>query len=143
MWTSQSVTSWYRTLRKPKLNPPDWIFGPVWTVLYTQMAVAAWLVRRGIARHPARQGIGTAALVVWAVQLLLNVAWSGVFFARRQIAGGMAVIVALWVAIAATAVLSGRVTRLAGVLLVPYLAWVTFASYLNLRLWQLNRDRDR
>ena len=139
--TNQSVDSWYRTLRKPRLNPPDWVFGPVWTVLYVHMAVAAWLVRRGMSRHPERAGMGNAALAAWGAQLALNVAWSGVFFAARRIGGGVAVIAALWAAIAATMALATRVTRLAGVLLLPYLAWVSFASYLNVRVWQLNRDR--
>jgi tryptophan-rich sensory protein len=137
-FTSRSVGTWYRTLRKPRLNPPDWVFAPVWTALYLQMAFAAWLVRRTMAQQPEQQGAGWAAIAAWAVQLALNVSWSGVFFARRQIAGGLYVIAALWLAIAATAGLAARVTRLAAVLLLPYLAWVSFAGYLNYRLRALN-----
>ncbi len=137
--TATSVKTWYQRLRKPEPTPPDWVFGPVWTALYLLMAVAAWLVHRGASRRPELADEGKAALTAWGVQLALNVAWSGVFFAGRQLGGGLVVVVALWTAIAASAALSARVSRLAAVLLAPYLAWVTFASYLNLRLWRLNR----
>ncbi len=139
--TLPALGPWYRTLRKPKLTPPDRVFGPVWTALYLQMAVAAWLVRRGMTKQPDRGEVGQVALVAWAAQLLLNVTWSAVFFARRSLAGGLVVIVLLWAAIAATAALAARVARLGGALLVPYLAWVSFATYLNARLLQLNRRK--
>jgi translocator protein len=140
--TNTSVDTWYRRLRKPRLNPPDWVFGPVWTLLYLMMAIAAWLVRRRAAERPEQRARdGTAALAAWAVQLALNVAWSGVFFGARRPDGGLVVIAALWAAIAATTALFARITRPAAALLVPYLIWVTFASYLNTRLWQLNRSR--
>lgn len=140
-WTMESVRGWYRTLRKPHLNPPDRVFGPVWTVLYLQMAISAWLVLRGMSKRPERQPLGQAALAAWGVQLALNVAWSGVFFAQQRITGGLYVIGALWAAIAICAALASRVTRLAGLLLLPYLAWVSFASYLNWRVRQLNPGR--
>jgi len=139
--TARSIDSWYRTLRRPAWTPPDWVFGPVWTALYAQIAVAAWLVRRAMRREPAQTGAGAAALVAWGVQIFLNVAWSAVFFGGRSVAGGLGVIAALWTAIAATAALAARVTGPAGALLLPYLAWTTFASAINFRLWQLNRRR--
>ena len=132
--TAQGLPVWYRTLKKPSVNPPNGVFGPVWTVLYTLMAISAWLVSRGSADRPKR-----AALTAWGVQLGLNALWSLVFFGQRQLGGAVAVIGALWAAIAVCAALSARVSRLAGWLLVPYLLWVSFASYLNTRIWQLNR----
>jgi tryptophan-rich sensory protein len=145
LFTARSVDSWYRTLRKPAWTPPDWVFGPVWTVLYALIALAAWLVRRGAThRHRDQEGAEGAAglwpaLATWGVQLGLNVLWSAVFFGARRTGGGLWVIAAFWTAIAACALLSARVTRVAGVVLLPYLAWTTFAAALNARIWQLNR----
>ncbi len=138
-FTSRSLGAWYASLRKPCWTPPGRVFGPVWTVLYVQMAVAAWLVRRGVSRRPAMAGAGRAALAAWAIQLLLNVSWSAVFFGRRRLLDGVWVIAALWSAIALTVALASRVSRAAGLLLVPYLAWTSFAAALNLRIWQLNK----
>ena len=140
-FTARSVGTWYQTLRKPPWNPPDWLFGPVWTALYVMMAVAAWLICRAMPEQADRRGAGVTALAAWAVQLALNVSWSAVFFGQRQIAAGLAVIGLLWAAIAATATLATRVARPAGLLLLPYLAWTTFAAVLNYRVWQLNRER--
>jgi tryptophan-rich sensory protein len=137
--TSMSVGSWYRGLRKPSWNPPSWVFGPVWTTLYILMAVSAWLTRRGSAANLAQDSGGKAALLSWLVQLALNLAWSMIFFGRRSVGGGVATIVALWLAIAATAGLTARVTKPGAALLMPYLAWTTFAGFLNYRIWQLNR----
>jgi benzodiazapine receptor len=127
---------WYRRLRKPDWTPPDRVFGPVWTILYAQMAVSAWLVRDGAANqaHAAR-----VALLAWCAQLGLNVAWSAAFFGGRSPARGVAVIVALWLAIVATAGLSARVRKSAGALLLPYLAWTSFAAALNVAIWRRNR----
>jgi benzodiazapine receptor len=137
-FTDQSVDSWYPTLEKPAWRPPNAAFGPVWTVLYTLMAVAAWMVWRSddsaASTHPARK----QTLAAWVVQLALNVAWSAVFFGARSPGGGLVVMAALVPAIAATAVLAGRISKTAGLLLVPYLAWTTFAAALNARIWQLN-----
>jgi tryptophan-rich sensory protein len=132
-WTAEGVGTWYRTLRKPSWNPPNWVFGPVWTALYTMMAVAAWLVWRR--RHEARVG---PALALFAVQLALNLAWSGLFFAMRRPDLGAIDIAALWAAILATTVAFARVRPVAGALLVPYLLWVSYAGALNVALWRLN-----
>ncbi|MHB1417571.1 MAG: TspO/MBR family protein [Chloroflexota bacterium] len=139
VFTGRSVNTWYRTLRKPSWNPPNWLFGPVWTILYIMMAVSAWLVRRTMRRHPDKRPAGWQALVAWGLQLGLNVSWSWVFFGKRQIRDGVGVIGALWLAIVATLSLTARVSTLATVLLVPYLIWTSFASFLNYRVWQLNR----
>lgn len=124
--------SFYRELVRPSWAPPGWLFGPVWLVLYTMMGVAGWLVWR----H--RPGPDRAALIWFAVQLAINAAWTPVFFGLHAIGGGLAVIVALDLAILATIVAFGRISRPAAWLLVPYAAWVGFATALNASLWQLN-----
>jgi tryptophan-rich sensory protein len=131
-FTGRSVSTWYRTLSRPDWTPPDWLFGPVWTALYLSMAVAAWMVwRRGA---PA----ATAAMAAFAVQLALNVAWSALFFGLRSPAAGMADIVLLWLAIAATIACFLRVSIPAGIIMLPYLAWVSFAAALNFAIWRMN-----
>ena len=132
LFTSTGVSAWYRQLTRPSWTPPDWLFGPVWTVLYISMAVAVWLVwRRCIPR--SRWAIG-----VWFLQLLLNGAWSPIFFGLHSIGGGLITIALLWLAILATVGIFWSVSRAAAILMLPYLAWVTFASCLNLALWKLN-----
>lgn len=124
---------WYAQLRKPAWNPPSWLFGPVWTALYFMMAVAAWLVwRRG--GFPAQR----KALGLFLLQLLLNAAWSPLFFGLHNPALAFAEIVLLWLAILGTLIAFWKTHRGAGAMLLPYLAWVTFAAVLNFTLWQLN-----
>jgi translocator protein len=124
---------WYAGLRKPAWNPPNWIFGPVWTALYAMMAAAAWLVwRRG--GFAAQRG----PLTLFVVQLLLNAVWTPLFFGLRQPALAFAEMLLLWCAITATILAFRRVQALASALLLPYLAWVTFAALLNFTLWRLN-----
>ena len=122
--------AWYQTLNKPSWNPPPWIFGPVWTLLYLGMAVAAWLVWK-------RGGQGQA-LRLYVVQLALNAAWTPVFFGAHQLGVAFIVIVCMWIAIFLTQRAFQAVSRPAGLLLLPYLAWVSFASVLNFTLWRLN-----
>jgi tryptophan-rich sensory protein len=124
---------WYAKLRKPSWNPPNWIFGPVWTTLYIMMAVAAWRVWWLDGNGGRRK-----ALVFFLVQLCLNAAWTPLFFGLKQPALAFANIVLLWIAIGATAVAFLRMDRAAGWLMVPYLAWVSFAAVLNAALWRLN-----
>jgi translocator protein len=132
LFTMVSLGGWYTALVKPSWNPPSWLFGPVWTALYAMMAVAGWLVwRQG---GPG----GRLALQLFAVQLVLNVGWSAVFFGLQMPGLAFAEILALWVAIAATLRTSWRVSRPAGILLVPYLLWVSFAAVLNFAIWRLN-----
>jgi tryptophan-rich sensory protein len=131
--TSPQIEGWYVTLAKPSWTPPDWVFGPVWAALYLSMAVAAWLVWR-------RDGIACARvpLILFCIQLGLNVAWSGLFFGLRSPGLGVIGIGLLLVAIAATLVAFWRRSVVAGVLLVPYLVWVGFASVLNIAIWWMN-----
>ncbi len=129
--TVRGLREWYPSLRTPSWNPPNGVFGPVWTALYLAMAIAAWLVWRS--------GTDLAvALGLFALQLALNVAWSLVFFGQRNVSGAFVVVVALWLAIAATLIEFIRIDLVAGLLLVPYLAWVTFASFLNRAIARLN-----
>jgi len=125
--------AWYASLAKPSWNPPNSIFGPVWTVLYVLMAVAAWLVWR----KAGFSGAG-AALTLFVVQLALNALWSYLFFGLHRPDMAFFDIVALWVAILAVVVLFWSVDHVAGGLMVPYMVWVTFASYLNYVLWRMN-----
>jgi tryptophan-rich sensory protein len=131
--TAESVGSWYRTLQKPSFNPPDWVFAPVWTLLYLLIAVAGWRVWRARGFAAARH-----AWAAYAVQLALNLAWSLLFFGGRTIGTALVDILLLLAAICANAVLFWRIDRLAGWLLAPYAAWVAFASVLNFALWRLN-----
>jgi tryptophan-rich sensory protein len=128
-----SPGDWYAGLVKPSFNPPNWIFGPVWTALYFMMAVAAWLVWRRRDAQPV-----TLALAVYLVQLALNALWSWLFFGLHAMGAAFIDICLLWLLILATLVLFWRVHRWAGALLAPYLAWVGFAAVLNFALWQLN-----
>lgn len=126
---------WYASLAKPAWNPPAWVFGPVWTTLYLAMAVAVWRVGR-----PGWSGQRRAALACFLLQLALNAAWTPVFFGLHAPGIALVVIVALFLAIAATIASFAQHDRLAALLLAPYLAWVGFATVLNAELWRLNRS---
>ena len=130
---SARAGAFYAQLDRPAWAPPSWLFGPVWTLLYLMMAVAAWLVWRERGFAGAR-----GALTLFLVQLALNALWTWLFFAWRLGALAFAEILLLWALIAATAVLFWRLRPVAGVLLVPYLVWVTFASALTLAVWRAN-----
>ena len=123
----------YTQLMRPDWAPPPAIFGPVWTVLYVLMGIAAWLVWRVGGFHAAK-----SALTLFLVQLALNVLWTWLFFGWHSGAMALADIVLLWVLIVATLISFWRIRRLAGALLVPYLLWVSFATALNYSVWQLN-----
>jgi len=129
--TEPEIALWYAGLAKPAFNPPNWLFAPVWTALYIIMAIAAWRVWRVA-------GTTSAALTMFFVQLALNFIWSFVFFRFHRIALALIDIAALFVLIFVMVILFWRSDRLAGVLLLPYLAWVGFAGTLNLAIWQLN-----
>jgi benzodiazapine receptor len=132
--TAEAITTWYATLSKPWFSPPNWLFGPVWTLLYVMMGVAAWRV------HSAKANAARLlALRFFVIQLALNFAWSLVFFGERAIAWGLLEIILLWAAIVATVITFWRVDRPAAWLLGPYLAWVSFATVLNAALLSLNR----
>jgi tryptophan-rich sensory protein len=131
--TQESVGTWYRTLRKPAFNPPDWVFGPVWTLLYATIAVAGWRAWRKRARPPTR-----AAFLAYGAQLALNLLWSFLFFGARHVGPALVDIAALLVAIVLTIALFARLDRMAAALLLPYAAWVSFAAALNFAIWRLN-----
>lgn len=130
---SIEARSFYAQLTQPAWAPPGWLFGPVWTVLFALMAIAAWLVWRSGGFRANR-----IAISFFLVQLAVNALWSWIFFAWHLGGLALAEVVLLWVLIAATLVLFWRVRPLAGALLIPYLLWVGFASVLNYSLWQLN-----
>ena len=133
--TARGVETWYPTLVKPSFNPPAWVFGPTWTVLYVLMGVALFLVwRQGMETPGVR-----LALAVFAAQLLLNGLWSIIFFGMQSPGWALAEIILLWLAILATLWAFWRLTPAAGWLLVPYVAWVSFAAVLNGSIWALNR----
>lgn len=131
--TYPRIEGWYVELAKPSWTPPGWIFGPVWTALYIAMAVAAWLVWR-------QKGFADARwpLTLFAMQLGFNVAWSWLFFGLRNPGLGLIDIFLLWFAIGATMAAFWRRSAAAGLLLAPYLAWVTFAAGLNYAIWRMN-----
>jgi len=133
VFTARSVGDWYAGLNKPSWTPPGAVFAPVWTALYVMMGVAAWLVWR-------ERGLAGAAMPValFVAQLALNVAWSAIFFGLRQPGWAFVEIVLLWALILATVIAFRRISPTAGYLLLPYLAWVTFAAALNLAIWRAN-----
>lgn len=124
---------WYDRLAKPEWTPPSWLFGPVWTILYAMMGVAAWLVWREAGLAGAKVALG-----LFIAQLILNGAWSWLFFGLHRPDLALAEILVLWLLILATTGAFWRVRALAGILLLPYLAWVTFAAGLNFEIWRLN-----
>ena len=133
-FTAPSIPTWYAGLVKPPFNPPNWIFGPVWTLLYLMMGVSAWLVLKQYNKNPKV----ISALVIFSTQLLLNGLWSPVFFGLHSTLGGFIIIIVLFIMIIKTILVFMKISRLAGFLLFPYAAWVGFASILNFYLWKLN-----
>lgn len=136
MVTRSAITTWYPMLIKPSFNPPNWVFAPVWTMLYTMMGVAAGLVWD---RMEQEKELVKKALVFFAIQLALNALWSYLFFGlKNPMLAGIEIIV-LWLMIYETYVKFVKINKTAGYLLIPYLLWVSFASVLNASIWWLNR----
>lgn len=133
--TQQSVTTWYPTLEKPFFNPPNWLFAPVWTILYILMGIAAGLIWNKI--EVEKEAV-KKALLFFIVQLLLNLFWSYLFFGLKNILLASVEIVILWLIIFETYVLFKRIEPKAGYLLLPYLAWTTFAALLTFSIYYLN-----
>jgi len=128
-----SIGTWYADLIKPAFTPPDVVFGPIWTVLYILMALAAWRVWRG-ADWQATHG----PLTLFALQLALNLGWSAVFFGYQKIGAAVATIIVLDVAVLVTTLAFRTVDRMAALLMLPYLAWMLYATALNVAIWRLN-----
>lgn len=129
--TELNVANWYPRLIKPAFNPPNWLFAPVWTALYILIAIAAWRVW-------CIQDFSSRALLLWIVQLALNFAWSFIFFGAHQIGFALIEISILWLAVLMTTLAFFRVDRVAGLLFVPYMLWLSFAAALNGAIYQLN-----
>ncbi|MBY0472921.1 tryptophan-rich sensory protein [Patescibacteria group bacterium] len=134
IFTVGTITTWYATLARPTLSPPNWLFGPVWTILYALMAIAAWRI------YEKKKGNKKTMRLLWiyVAHLAVNAFWSISFFGLHSPALALAIIAVLWLLIVYLMVSFYRVDRTAGLLLVPYLAWVSFASYLNLSIVLLN-----
>lgn len=135
LFTRDAIPAWYATLNQPWFAPPGWLFGPVWITLYLLMALAAWLVWRQRASHPVPV---REAMAVFALQLMVNAAWTPVFFGWQAIGLALVVIVGLLALIAATIVKFRALSAPAAWLLAPYFAWVAFATVLNGEYWKLN-----
>jgi tryptophan-rich sensory protein len=134
VFTTPNISGWYSGLTRPALNPPSWVFGPVWTILFALMGIAAYLVwKKGLDDRHVR-----AALGIFFAQLVLNVIWSLIFFGNQNPGGALIEIVFLWLAIVATIIAFAKVSKPAAWLLLPYILWVSFAIYLNYSIWQLN-----
>ncbi len=133
-FTVSAIPEWYEYLTKPPLIPPNWIFAPVWTALFLMMGIAAFMVwREGLHKKDVKIGMS-----LFVVQLILNTFWSIIFFGMRAPGLALIEISFLWLAILATLIYFWRVSKVAGVLMIPYLLWVTFAAYLNLGVFWLN-----
>jgi tryptophan-rich sensory protein len=125
--------AWYHGLAKPSWTPPGWLFGPVWTLLYIAMAVAAWIVSR-----KGKLSKVWLPLLVYIIQLVLNALWSWIFFGRQQIGLALADIICLLIVIVLTTMMFWKCHRGAGLLMLPYILWVAFATALNFEIWRLN-----
>jgi tryptophan-rich sensory protein len=136
MVTRPSITTWYPTLVKPSFNPPNWIFAPVWTSLYIMMGIAAGLVWNQITDH--KEAV-TKALQFFAIQLVLNALWSYLFFGMHNLMLASIEVVLLWLLIFETYSQFAKINKTAGYLLLPYLAWVSFAAVLTGSIWWLNK----
>ena len=135
MINMKAIPMWYAFIERPSFAPPNWVFAPVWTALYLTMGVSLFLVWRKGAGYPEVR----RALLAFAVQLVLNCIWTPVFFGLRSPLAGLFVIVLMWIAILITIIRFFPVSRTAAILLIPYLAWVTFATALNVGFYVLNR----
>jgi len=139
LFTSKAIPTWYAGLRKPPYTPPNGVFGPVWTTLYILMGISVFLVwRSGL----ITSGANVAFTLFW-VQLCVNALWSAIFFGIKSKGGGVMTIVILWLLILATVIASFPVSSCAGALLIPYIVWVSIASYLNIGIWWLNKPAKR
>lgn len=135
LFTYQAIPTWYATLVKPPFNPPNWVFGPVWTTLYIMMGISLYILWNKKSKKVEKK----LGLRYFSVQLVLNALWSIVFFGLRSPLSAFFVIIALWVVLFLTTRSFYSVSRVASWLLIPYLLWVSFASLLNFAIVTLNR----
>ncbi len=133
-FTASSIEGWYITLNKPWFNPPNWIFGPVWTLLYLMMGIAFFLIWKSGAPADTKK----IAMTAYFVQLAFNFAWSLIFFYMEQPGWALVDILLMWAAIFYTIIAFGKISTSAAWMLVPYISWVSFATVLNFAIWKLN-----
>ncbi len=134
VFTTPAITTWYAALQKPAFTPPNWLFAPAWTILYILMGIVASIIwHKGLDNRANK-----TALIIFLIQLILNILWSVAFFGLHSPLYGIIVIVALWIAILFTIIKFFRISKLAGALLLPYIGWVTFAAALNISVFLLN-----
>jgi len=134
IFTRVAIPNWYALLQKPAFTPPDWLFAPVWFLLYVLMGISAFLVwRKGIKEFHVREG-----LIIFVIQLVLNILWSYAFFGLKSPLWGLVVIVPLWTSILLTMINFYRVSKTASLLLLPYIIWVSYATALNFSIYLLN-----
>jgi len=135
LFTFKAIPNWYAGLKKPSYTPPNWAFGPVWITLYILMGISVFLVwQKGLATNGA-----LLAFILFWIQLTVNAVWSIIFFGMKSKGGGVITIIVLWLLIMATMIASFGVSGWAGALLIPYIVWVSIASYLNIGVWLLNK----
>lgn len=133
-FTSSEIPIWYSTLNKPVFNPPNWIFGPVWTSLYILMGIAFWLIWKSNANIILKK----RAMIFFAIQLFLNFWWSILFFGYHQLGFAFVEIILMWAFILLSIVSFYPISKIASYLLIPYICWVSFAAVLNFAIWKLN-----
>lgn len=145
VFTTPSIAGWYAGIVKPALNPPAWVFGPVWTTLFALMGIAVFLVYIKDEKTVLNEVEGRrlkrkkrVALILFGIQLVLNTLWSIIFFGLHSLGGALIEIIFLWLAILATIIAFAKISKPAAWLLVPYVLWVSFAGYLNYSIWVLN-----
>jgi len=136
IFTVEAISGWYATINKPSFNPPSWVFSPVWTILYTLMGIAAYLVWKD--RNKKKIKTANIALTFFGIQLVLNGLWSILFFGLNSPSLAFFEIMLLWIAIIFTIIYFFKINKTAAYLLIPYILWVSFAAFLNLNIWILN-----
>ena len=138
LFTETGLNSWYNLIEKPAFNPPNWVFGPVWTILYILMGISAFLIwRQKLDKKEIR-----FALLIFIFQLALNLFWSFIFFGLENPGIALTEIISLWFAILATIIAFYQINKVAAYLLIPYILWVSFAAFLNYSIWNLNNDAN-
>jgi len=139
VFTIKAIPYWYKNLKKPKFNPPGWVFGPAWTLLYGLMGLSLYLA---FENAPNQAGI-LPGVIAFTLQLALNYFWTYIFFGRKNIKAALYEIIFLWIAIAATIIFFFPISPLAAYLLLPYIAWVSFAALLNQKIYELNITKEK